>query len=41
MSERMVVHDSVHELAESIANEKDITMKEAVRDIVKEAGYNV
>jgi len=41
MSERMVVHDSVHDLAEGIADDRDITMKEAIRDIAKEAGYDV
>jgi len=41
MSERIVVHDSIHDLAGSIAEDRDITMKEAIRDIAKEAGYNV
>jgi len=41
MSERIVVHDSIHDLASSIADDKSITMKEAMRDIAKEAGYDV
>jgi antitoxin component of RelBE/YafQ-DinJ toxin-antitoxin module len=37
----MRVHDSVREQAESLADDRGITMKEAVRDVFKEAGYNV
>jgi uncharacterized protein (UPF0335 family) len=41
MSERVVVHDQVHETIEEIAEDRQITMKEAVRDVFKEAGHNV
>ena len=41
MSERIVVHDGVYAQAKELAEERDITMKEAVRDVFKEAGYNV
>jgi len=41
MSERIVVHDSVYAQAKALADERSITMKEAVRDVFKEAGYNV
>lgn len=40
-TEQMRVHDSVKDTAESLADERGITMKEAVRDVFKEAGYNV
>lgn len=41
MSERMVVHSTVYDTAASIAQERDISMKEAIRDVFKEAGYDV
>lgn len=41
MSERVVVHDTVEQIADSIANERGISKKEAIRDVFKEAGYNV
>jgi len=41
MSQLLTVHDSVRDAAETLANERGITMKEAVRDVFKEAGYDV
>lgn len=41
MSQHIVVHDPVHEKAREIAEQRDITIKEAVRDVFKEAEYNV
>jgi len=41
MSELLTVHDNVKERAEALADERGITMKEAVRDVFKEAGDNV
>mgnify|MGYP000385531565 CR=1 FL=1 len=41
MSEHVIVHDSIHATAKELADERGITMKEAVRDVFKEAGYDV
>lgn len=41
MSKHVIVHDSIHAKAEELSDERGITMKEAVRDVFKEAGYNV
>jgi len=41
MSELLTVHDSVKDAANDLADERGITMKEAVRDVFKEAGYDV
>lgn len=41
MAKNMRVHDSVYEQAQSLSDERGITMKEAVRDVFKEAGYDV
>jgi hypothetical protein len=37
----MRVHPNVYDKAEEIAQERDITMKAAIRDVFKEAGYEV
>lgn len=37
----MKVPDSVHEKAGELADEKDMTMKEAVRLMCREGGYDV
>jgi antitoxin component of RelBE/YafQ-DinJ toxin-antitoxin module len=37
----MRVHDSVYTQVEALADERGITMKEAIRDVFKEAGYDV
>jgi len=41
MSRRIVVHDSVHTAVKEEAEDTDRTMKETLRDIVQEAGYDV
>lgn len=41
MAENMRVHDSVYEQAKDLSENRGITMKEAVRDVFKEAGYDV
>jgi len=41
MSKRVVIHDRVNEQAEELADERGITKKEAIRDVFKEADYNV
>lgn len=41
MSKTIVVHNQVHNEARELANDRDITIKEAVRDVFKEAGYDV
>jgi len=41
MSKQIRLHKSVYDKADSLADERGITMKEAVRDVFKEAGYNV
>lgn len=41
MSQRVVVHDSIDRTAAELADERDITKKEAIRDVFKEAGYDV
>lgn len=37
----MKVPDSVHERAKEIGDERDMTMKEAVRLMCREGGYDV
>ena len=37
----MKVPESVHSMAGELANEKDMTMKEAVRLMCREGGYDV
>jgi len=37
MSHKLTVHDSVYEATVEMAEERDITLKEAVRDVYKEA----
>lgn len=37
----MVVHDRVYDIAVAVAEEKEITIKEAVRDVFRESGYEV
>jgi len=37
----MKVPDTVHEQAKQIAEDKDMTMKEAVRLMCREGGYDV
>lgn len=41
MSKTIVIHDQVDETASDLAEERGITKKEAVRDVFKEAGYDV
>jgi hypothetical protein len=41
MSQQVVVHDPVHEKAQELAEQREITIKEAIRDVFKEAEYNV
>jgi hypothetical protein len=41
MSRRIVAHDNVHDVIHDRAEEKGITKKEALRDLIQEAGYNV
>lgn len=41
MSERMVVTDPVYERAKELAAERDVSAKEAVAIMVREAGYDV
>ena len=41
VSELMKVHDSVYQEAKGIADWSDITMKEALRQMVREGGYDV
>ena len=41
MSERIVVHDSVYAQIKTLADKRGTTMKEAVRDVFKEAEYDV
>jgi hypothetical protein len=41
MSRRIVAHDNVHDVIAEYATEHGITKKEALRDLVKEAGYDV
>lgn len=38
MSQKLTVHDIVYDATKEIAEERDITLKEAVRDVYKEAG---
>jgi len=37
MSQKITVHDSVYEVTVELADKRDITLKEAVRDVYKEA----
>lgn len=37
----MKVPDSVHELAKELSEQRDTTMKEAVRMVFQESGYDV
>lgn len=41
MSERLVAHDGVYDVIDDLARERGVTKKEALRDIVQEAGYDV
>lgn len=41
MSKRLTVHESVYDVVGDLAEEKGITYKEAVRDVFREAGYDV
>lgn len=41
MSETVVVHNGVYETAKQLSKDREITMKEAIRDVFKEAGYDV
>ena len=41
MSKRLVAHESVYDKVDELATEKDMTKKEVLRDILKEAGYDV
>jgi len=41
MSELMKVHDTVYEQANAMSDEHGITMKEAVRQMCREGGYDV
>ena len=37
----MKVHDSVYEQAKEMSAESDLTMKEAIRQMCREGGYDV
>lgn len=37
----MRVHPNVYDKAKEIAQEREITMKAAIRDVFKDAGYDV
>ena len=41
MAKPMRVHDGVYDKAKELSEERGITIKEALRDMVKEAGYDV
>lgn len=41
MSEKLTVHDGVYGTVTELAEERGISYKEAVRDVFKEAGYEV
>lgn len=41
MTKRVVVPDTVYEAAEELAEERDMTLKEAIRHMCQAGGYDV